>query len=206
MPINLPAIYPITDTKISGISLPEQVDRMISGGAAFIQIREKHGTSRDFYCAAVEAIKLARTKNVRVIINDRVDIAMMVDADGVHLGQEDISPVHARRLLGENKIIGYSTHTAVQAAEAVKLPIDYLAFGPVFPTRTKENPDPVVGIKQLAQIKQIAGGLPLVAIGGIDASNVRSVLDAGADTAAVISAALSGPDGIEDNVRKLLSM
>lgn len=179
---------------------------MISGGAAFIQIREKHGSSRDFYSAASEAIKLARAKNVRVIINDRVDIAMMLDADGVHLGQEDLSPVSARRLLGENKIIGYSTHTAVQAAEAVKLPIDYLAFGPVFPTRTKENPDPVVGIKQLAQIKQIADGLPLVAIGGIDASNVRSVLDAGADTAAVISAALLGPDEIEDNVRKLLSM
>jgi thiamine-phosphate pyrophosphorylase len=204
--IQLPPVYPITDTALSGLSIPEQVRQMTAGGATLIQLREKKASSRDFYKAASHAIEFARTNDARIIINDRVDIAMLLDADGVHLGQEDLSPVHARRLLGEKAIIGYSTHNLSQAAEAVKLPIDYLAFGPVFPTSTKENPDPVVGLELLAEVKGIAADLPLIAIGGIDETNIASVWTAGADSAAMIGNIVAGPNGITANMRSLLSI
>lgn len=201
-----PTIYPITDTAISGLSIPEQVEQLIAGGAKLIQIREKKASSRDFVGAVEASIAMARPRGVRIVINDRVDIAMVCKADGVHLGQEDLSPNHARELLGDEAIIGYSTHTIEQAEAAVSLPIDYLAFGPVFPTSTKENPDPVVGLQLLPKIKEIAGVRPLVAIGGITLSNVRSVLEAGADTAAVIHAILSGPERIAENLLEFLSI
>lgn len=201
-----PTIYPITDTAISGLSIPAQVEKLIAGGAKLIQIREKKASSRDFVGAVEASIAMARPRGVRIVINDRVDIAMVCKADGVHLGQEDLSPNHARELLGDEAIIGYSTHTIEQAEAAVSLPIDYLAFGPVFPTSTKENPDPVVGLQLLPKIKEIAGVRPLVAIGGITLSNVRSVLEAGADTAAVIHAILSGPERIAENLLEFLSI
>lgn len=206
MKVELPTIYPITDSAISGFSIPEQVERFIAGGATLIQIREKHASSREFYEAAAAAIAHPRPPGVRIIINDRVDIAMLLNADGVHLGQDDLSPMHARRLLGSGSIIGYSTHTVSQAAEALDLPIDYLAFGPIFPTATKNDPDPAVGLDLLAEVKRLAGGLPLVAIGGIDEANVRMVLDSGADSAAMISSILSDPDRITLKVRHLLSL
>ncbi|NOT46567.1 MAG: thiamine phosphate synthase [Acidobacteria bacterium] len=204
--IPLPAIYPITDTSISGLSIPEQVQYFIAGGAKLIQIREKNASSRAFLKAVEASIAIARTYDVRVIVNDRVDIAMLSKADGVHLGQEDLSPNHARQLLGPEAIIGYSTHTIDQVRSAAELPIDYLAFGPVFPTSTKSDPDPVVGLKILRQVKKIAGDLPLVAIGGITAENLRSVLDAGADTAAIISGVLSKPRNIAENVADLITI
>lgn len=203
---DLPALYPITDTTISGLSVLEQVRRLIAGGATLIQIREKKASSRDFFDAAEASVLLARECGVRIIVNDRVDIALVSKADGVHLGQEDLSPKYARELLGDEAIIGYSTHTIEQAAAAVKLPIDYLAFGPIFRTSTKIDPDPVVGPETLRRVKEIAGDLPLVAIGGITASNIGSVLDAGADTAAVISGILSNPDRIAENVAYLTQL
>lgn len=201
-----PQVYPITDTAISGLSIPEQVEQMIAGGAEIIQLRDKKASSRDFYQAAAAAVKFARGRRVKIFINDRVDIAMLLDADGVHLGQEDLSPVHARRLLGEEAIIGFSTHTLSQAAEAVRLPIDYLAFGPIFPTLTKENPDPVVGLELLTEVKSITGNLPLIAIGGIDETNIAGVLAAGADSAAMIGSIAAAASGITSRVRSLLSI
>lgn len=206
MNIKFQTVYPITDTIISGLSIPEQVEHLIAGGAELIQLREKKASAREFYEAAADAVDLARKHDVMIIINDRVDIAMMLGADGVHLGQEDLSPVHARRLLGRDAIIGYSTHTIAQATAAVDLPIDYLAFGPIFPTSTKENPDPVVGLALLSEAKKIAGCLPLVAIGGIGENSLRSVLDAGADSAAMIGGVLSDPDGITSKLRFLLTL
>lgn len=206
MKIQFPAVYPITDIELSGLSLAEQVEQMAAGGAKLIQIRDKRSSSRDLYNEAAEAIRFSEALDVRIIINDRVDIAMLLNADGVHLGQEDLSPIHARRLLGENAIIGYSTHTLAQAAAAARLPIDYLAFGPIFQTSTKENPDPVVGLDLLADVKRIAGHLPLIAIGGIDESNIGSVLDAGADSAAIIGGIVTGPKEIAAKVRSLLSV
>ncbi len=139
----LPKIYPITDTRITNLSHAAQVEKLIEGGAKFIQLREKYASSKDFYEQAKEALKIARKMDVKIIINDRVDIALALGADGVHLGQDDLPPEFARKILGEKAIIGFSTHNLQQAADAVKLPIDYLAIGPVFATKTKENPDEI---------------------------------------------------------------
>lgn len=171
-----------------------------------IQIREKRASSREFYEAAAASVEIVREDGIRIIVNDRVDIAMLVEADGVHLGQDDLSPIHARELLGKDAIIGYSTHTLEQAEAAIKMPIDYLAFGPVFATSTKDDPDPVVGLEILAQIKEVAGNLPLVAIGGITSDNIHEVLKSRADSAAMIKALIAEPEKISANTADLLSI
>ena len=189
----LPKLYPITDTYISRLSHAEQIKQMVAGGATLIQLREKTASPREFYEAASEAVRVAREFGIKLIINDRVDIALAVGADGVHLGQDDLPPDKAREILGEQAIIGYSTHDLKQALAADSLPIDYLAVGPVFQTSTKENPDPVVG---LALIKQLQTQIskPLVAIGGIRLENAKLVLEAGADSVAVIADLFSTAD------------
>jgi thiamine-phosphate pyrophosphorylase len=145
----------------------------------------------------------ARPYNVPVIINDRVDIALVTGAAGVHLGQDDMDPVAARRILGDGAIIGFSTHTVSQAKATSSLPVDYIAIGPVFPTRTKEDPDEAVGLAALSAVREVVGDLPLVAIGGIDRQNIASVLASGADAAAVISALISDPDKIGSRLQQL---
>ncbi len=200
----LPTVYPITDTRISKISLAEQVERLIDGGATFIQLREKYAAPNEFYEAAKAALEIARKHRVKIIINDRVDIALALKADGVHLGQDDLPPEFARRILGESAIIGFSTHNLEQVSEAVKMPIDYLAFGPVFVTTTKENPDATVGIENLKTVRRSIGDFPLVAIGGINSGNFREVLQAGADSVAVISGLISDADTIAESMRIFL--
>ena len=137
------------------------------------------------------------------IVNDRADIALAIGADGVHLGQTDLPPDAARRILGKQAIIGYSTHTIEQVRDAAKFDIDYLAFGPIFSTTTKEDPDQVVGLETLARVRMIAASLPLVAIGGIDLGNAISVFAAGADSIAVISALMADGAFIADRTRGL---
>src|SRR5213083_2557957 len=132
MSFTLPKIYPITDTLISGLSHAEQIERLAAGGASLIQLREKRASPREFYQAALEAMSMARRLGVQIIINDRVDIAIAVKADGVHLGQDDLPPDRARVLLGVSRIIGFSTHSLEQALAADVGRIDYLAIGPVF--------------------------------------------------------------------------
>ncbi len=194
--LNLPKIYPITDTRLSKISHAEQVKWLIAGGATLIQLRDKFSASNDFYEAAKEVLKIARPRNVKIVINDRVDIALALKADGVHLGQDDLPPEHARNILGDAAIIGFSTHNLEQARKAVKLPIDYLAIGPVFATRTKENPDATVGISTLKRVRQTIGDFPLVAIGGITLTNFRDVFSAGANSLAIIGDLISEPNEI----------
>src|SRR5439155_8132433 len=181
MRFELPKVYPITDVLLSGLSHAEQVERLISGGATLIQLREKHAGSREFYYDARAALVAARNSNVRLIINDRADLALALKADGVHLGQSDIPVEAARRLLGEKAIIGVSTHDLAQVELAARMPIDYVAFGPVFTTATKGNPDPVVGLETLREARAMLTSLPLVAIGGITAANAAAVFAAGAD-------------------------
>jgi len=142
----LPRVYPITDVSISGLSHAEQVALLAGGGATLVQIREKHAPPLQFYEQAKAAMAVARERGVQIIINDRVDVALAVGADGVHLGQDDLPPEAARRLLGDTAVIGYSTHSLSQALEVTKLPVDYIAIGPIFQTSTKENPSPVVGL------------------------------------------------------------
>jgi thiamine-phosphate pyrophosphorylase len=179
-------LYPITDTRLSGLSHAEQVERLAAGGATLIQLRDKTASPRQFYEAALEAMQVARGLGVRILINDRIDIAIAVDADGAHIGQDDLPPEQARRLLGEHRLLGYSTHDLKQALAADSMPVDYVAIGPVFQTTSKENPDPVVGLEALAVIRSQIGK-PLVAIGGITFQNAAAVLQAGADSLAVIS-------------------
>src|SRR5262245_39155283 len=137
MSFSLPKFYPITDISITKLSHLEQVKRLVKGGAKFIQLRDKYSSPRDFYEAAKAVMDFVRETEVKIIINDRVDIALAVKADGVHLGQDDLPPVHAREILGASAIIGFSTHNVSQAIEAIQFPIDYLAIGPVFATTTK---------------------------------------------------------------------
>jgi thiamine-phosphate pyrophosphorylase len=204
--LDLPKVYPITDIRLSGLSHAEQVARLIEGGASLIQLRDKHSTPRDFYSEAAAALKVARDHHVRLIINDRVDIALALKADGVHLGQTDMPAEAARRLLGQEAIIGFSTHNLEQAKLATSQPIDYLAFGPVFPTWSKENPDPIAGLDALREVSAIKGSLPLIAIGGIHLDNAVEVFEAGADGVALISELVAQTPEIAENMSRMLTL
>lgn len=200
----LSGLYPITDVRVSGLSHAEQVARLSAGGATLVQLREKHLSPREFYLEAREALRVARERGVRLIINDRVDIALALRADGVHLGQDDLGPEAARRLLGQSAVIGFSTHNLEQAREAARLPVDYIAIGPIFPTSSKENPDPTVGVQELRRVREAVGPIPLVAIGGITRRNARSALSAGADSVACIGDLLARPDEIKERTREFI--
>ncbi|HEY0386006.1 MAG TPA: thiamine phosphate synthase [Pyrinomonadaceae bacterium] len=205
MRIELPKLYPITDARLSGLSHAEQVAQLCEGGARLIQLREKHLSPRDFASAATEALRVARAHGARLIINDRVDIALALHADGVHLGQDDLPPQAARELLGEHALIGFSTHTVEQALTAASQPVDYIAIGPIFNTSSKEKPDPVVGLEGVRRASSVVGRMPLVAIGGITLETAPLVLSCGADSIAVISLLLKEPAKIAETVRSVLS-
>lgn len=204
MSFSLPKIYPITDISITGLSHLKQVEKLIEGGAKFIQLRDKYSTPKYFYESAKKVIDFTRDKDVKIIINDRVDIALAVKADGVHLGQEDLPPIYARKILGEKAIIGFSTHNIPQAIEAVKLPLNYIAIGPIFATSTKENPDPIVGLDGLKTVRDTIGDFPLVAIGGISIETAKDVLENGADSIALISQILRKPDEITQTLKQFV--
>lgn len=205
--MNLPSlsrIYPITDASISSLDNLRQIEEMIRGGATIIQLRDKRTPSDQLYEQAREAAAIASSAGAALIVNDRVDIAIAAGAAGVHLGQEDLPADRARKLLGEDAVIGVSTHNLEQAAAAARLPVDYIAIGPVFTTSTKADTDPVVGLEGVEQAREAAGGIPLVAIGGITLENYKSVLEAGADSVAVIGAVLTHPEGIKEAVAAFL--
>jgi thiamine-phosphate pyrophosphorylase len=202
----LPRVYPITDTQISGLSHAEQVALFADGGATLVQLRDKHATAAEFYEQAKAALAVANPRGVQLIINDRVDVALALPGTGVHLGQDDLPPEAARRLLGDDAIIGCSTHSLTQIQEAATLPVDYLAFGPIFRTSTKENPDPVVGLGTLKLAREALGEKPLVGIGGISLANAPEVIAAGADSVALIRALLSDPASIPETLRQLPSV
>ena len=190
--LRLPRIYPITDARISQTSHAEQVTLLSDAGATFVQLREKNLPALDFYNDVKAALTVARQRDVTLIINDRADVALAAGAPGVHLGQDDLPPEAARNLLGDDAIVGFSTHNVAQAIAAAEFPVDYIAIGPIFETGTKANPDPVVGLDGLRAVRKAIGELSLVAIGGITIENAASVIEAGADSVAVISALLSG--------------
>ena len=201
----LPRVYPLTDVSLSGLSHSEQVAQLIDGGATLVQLREKTLSPREFYQQAESALKLSRSCGAKIIINDRVDLALMLGADGVHLGQDDLPPVLARQLLGPTAIIGFSTHSVDQAKRATALPIDYLAIGPVFSTKTKSDTAPEVGLDGVRQVRRIVGRLPVVAIGGITEERIGEVLAAGANSVAVISAVFRDPAGIKATTTRLFA-
>lgn len=199
-------LYPVTDRYLSGLSLAEQVTMLSDGGATLIQLREKTDPPAKFYADARMALDIARARGVKLIINDRVDIALALRADGVHLGQEDLPPDAARRILGPDALIGISTHNLEQVKLAALMPVDYVAIGPIFPTATKKSENPPVGVEELRLVRQTLGPIPLVAIGGITARNIGLVLEAGAHAAAVIGDIWTPPSDIPSKIKHLLSI
>lgn len=184
------ALYLITDRTTSSLNLTEITQRAVRAGIKTIQLREKNMTKKELYKEALSIRKFTLKHRAAFIINNYVDIALAVNADGVHLGQEDMPIREARKLLGGNKIIGISTHSMKQAVDAQRAGADYIGFGPIFKTRTKDAGSPK-GIESLIEIKKHIK-IPVVAIGGITIDNVSEVFKSGADAVAVASGILSG--------------
>lgn len=189
----------ITDRTYCTIPFSEMVEAVLNAEVKFIQLREKEGSRRRIYEDAVRLRELTRSFNAALIINDHADIALAVDADGVHLGQDDLPLKEARKIMGK-KIVGISTHNLEQAKEAEDGGADYIGFGPVFHTTTKDAGTPK-GIDDLSIIKENVN-IPVIAIGGITLHNIKSVIDAGADAVAVATAICKGD--ITENARKLV--
>src|SRR5262249_51243135 len=175
--MKLPRVYPILDSESleqRGISLIAAAAAFLDGGAGILQIRNKAHWTREFFADAWEAARLCRESGADLIINDRADFALLLEA-GLHLGQDDLPPRDARRLLGSAAVMGYSSHNAAQLCAAGGEPVDYVALGPVFRTGSKRNPDPVVGVLELQRCRTLLEK-PLVAIGGITLDNAQEVL------------------------------
>jgi thiamine-phosphate pyrophosphorylase len=192
--IPLTGLYVILDPSVRpDRPLIEVLNAAAAGGVRMFQYRNKTASMRDTFIEAGTLRRRAQDLDVLFLVNDRCDLALAVDADGVHLGQADLPYAHARQLLGLHKYIGISTHTFEQVEEADRLKPDYIGFGPIFTPTSKPDHDPVVGIEGLRRIRAITS-LPVFAIGGIQSSHVRPVLDAGANGIAVISAVCGAPD------------
>jgi len=164
----------------------------LSAGVRFFQYRCKKGARRRVYETALDLARMARQAGALFVVNDHADIAVAVDADGVHLGQDDLPIAYARMLLGKDRLIGISTHSLEQAKEAEATGAHYIGFGPIFRTSTKDA-GRTQGVSNLAIIKQ-AVSVPVIAIGGINHTNIAEVIRSGADGAAVITAILAAPD------------
>jgi thiamine-phosphate pyrophosphorylase len=158
----------------------------LDGGARLLQLRAKHLPSAPFLELCDGLVRMASPYNASIIVNDRADLAAMARAAGVHVGQEDLAPMNARRLIGPAGIVGYSTHTVQQIEAAIREPISYLAVGPVFGTTTKDTGYSAVGLDLVSTAVRLAGAIPVVAIGGITLETAPSVLEAGATSVAVI--------------------
>jgi thiamine-phosphate pyrophosphorylase len=187
-------VYPIVDVKLlEGRPVGAAVTALAEGGARLLQLRAKGVPDRTMLALALEAVAAARRWGALVLVNDRPDVAAIAGAAGVHLGQDDLGPADARRILGPGALIGLSTHSLDQVRGAPVDQLSYLAFGPVFPTRTKERPEPVVGLTLLREARRWSS-LPLVAIGGVGLETARSVVEAGADGVAAASGLLRSGD------------
>ncbi|MGB9775040.1 MAG: thiamine phosphate synthase [Anaerolineae bacterium] len=196
------SLYVITDAKLSrGRSHQEIIRAAVAGGATVVQYREKEGTTRRMMEEARALRDLARQAGVPFIVNDRVDIALAVDADGVHVGQDDMPAPLARKLMGPGKIVGVSVDNVEQAIQAERDGADYVGAGPIFATPTKPDAAPPIGLDGLAEIcRRIS--IPVVAIGGINEENAAAVIEAGADGVAVVSAVVAAED-VEAAARRL---
>lgn len=211
----LPRLYPILDVDLllaRRYPVPDAARALLNAGVEILQWRCKSLISRRRFDEAEQIAAICRRFGVPFIVNDRADIALLLDA-GLHLGQDDLSPAHARRIL-PGGTIGLSTHNNHQIAAAFAEQVDYLALGPIFATQSKENPDPVVGLDNL-NLWRTRTARPLAAIGGITLSNALSVLDAGANSVAVIGGLFpegASPSGagslsaIEQRAREWLSL
>ena len=191
--ILLPRLYAIVDSSVheSTQDLVAYADELVAGGCKMLQYRNKSRNARAMLEQARE-LKRHLGNSVRLIMNDRADLCLAADFDGVHVGQDDLSPESVRRIIGADRWLGVSTHNPEQLRDADLTPADYLAIGPVFATSSKLNPDPVVGLEGVRRARQLTRK-PLVAIGGITRTNAASVIAAGADSVAMISDLLREP-------------
>jgi thiamine-phosphate pyrophosphorylase len=186
--LRLPRLYPILDTGLleaRGCRLETAAAAMVKAGAGVLQIRHKGHWPRGLFEEAERVAAICAQANVTLVVNDRADIALLLHA-GLHVGQDDLPPANARGLIGNGVLLGFSTHNSEQLSAAAMEPVDYVAIGPIFPTQSKMNPDPIVGVARLAELRALTAR-PLVAIGGITRENCSLALDAGADSVAVIS-------------------
>jgi thiamine-phosphate pyrophosphorylase len=190
----------ITDRKVSGLSHVDMTRKVLRNGVQWVQFRDKETSRREIYQNSIRLRRLTKDYDSIFIIDDFPDIAMCTGADGVHLGQDDLPLKEARKIMGRGKIIGISTHSLEQASEAERDGADYIGFGPVFATLTKDAGRPK-GIAMLRKIRKRVN-IPVVAIGGISLENISSVLQTGVDAVAVASAILRGD--IEKNTKRFM--
>jgi len=184
----------VTDRSLSRAkSVVEVVEAAVKGGVTVVQLREKEASVREFIEIGRRLLEILRPRRVPLLINDRVDVALAVPADGVHLGQSDMPPADARRLLGPKAVIGLTVETMAQAGPADREDVDYLGVSPIFPTPTKTDTGPAWGVEGLWRLRPLVRK-PLVAIGGVNETNAARILEAGADGIAVVSAICAAPD------------
>lgn len=174
----------------SGKNIISSIKEAIEGGVSLVQLRAKKLETHEFFELSLKARETTKKKSIPLIINDRVDIALSCNADGVHLGQDDLSVSSARKILGKKKLIGVSVNTQKEAEEAEHRGADYLGVGPIYFTQTKKDTRPPLGVEGLREIKKRVR-IPILAIGGINAENAREIIKAGADGIAVVSAILA---------------
>lgn len=202
--ISLPRLYAILDRAC----FPDQESLLVcarefvAAGVTLLQYRNKNDNPRQILDDAL-ALKRVAGSSVKLIMNDRADLCLAASFDGVHVGQEDLSPEGARKVIGQSLWLGVSTHNPEQVREADRTSADYIAVGPVFATSSKTNPDPVIGLEGVCRARALTRK-PLVAIGGITRANGRSVIEAGADSAAVISDLLKEPRKSAEEFSRIL--
>ena len=200
----LPRLYAILDAGCfpDANAMFAAAEELATAGCTLLQYRNKKGSARRMLDDARE-LKSRLAPTVELIMNNRADLCLAAGFDGLHIGQDDLSPESARKIIGPARWLGVSTHNPEQLAEADKTSADYLAIGPVFATTTKANPDPVVGLEGIRRAREVTRK-PLVAIGGITRANARSVIEAGADAVAVISDLLLDPGKSAEEFLRIL--
>ncbi|MDP9147923.1 MAG: thiamine phosphate synthase [Acidobacteriota bacterium] len=187
MRLVLPRLYVILDAALLTLPEIECAKKLMDAGVRLMQYRNKNASARELFEKSLELADFVRPPGVTFIVNDRADVASMADADGVHVGQDDLGVEQARVVMGEGKWVGVSTHNAEQFRRAAETSADYVAVGPIFATDSKINPDPVAGLEFIRQARDMAPEKPIVAIGGITLERAAEVIGAGADSVAVIS-------------------
>jgi thiamine-phosphate pyrophosphorylase len=205
--MKLPAFYPILDTNIAirrGVEPVHAARQILDAGAQILQFRHKGFLSREAFGWLEQIAEFTRAAGAILVVNDRADLAKLFNA-ALHLGQEDLLPLIARRVVGPDMMVGVSTHNEPQLRAANEEPADYLALGPLFGTVTKENPDPTVGLDDFRRLRPLSKH-PLVAIGGITRANAMQAIDAGADSVAVIGDLFPDDGNVGSRIREWLQM
>lgn len=204
----LPRLYAIVDAQVLAareVALEAFAHELLAAGVGLLQYRDKKGSPQEILRAAAVLREVMAGSGCKLIMNDRADLAVLAGFDGVHVGQQDLAPEDAQSVLGAGKLVGLSTHSDEQVRAADLSVADYVAIGPAFATGTKADTEPVVGLDGIRRARVLTRK-PLVAIGGITRSNARSVIDAGADSVAVISALFSPDESVEKVARDFLEL